>query len=124
MLRRYLLWFFVQVWHRPGSHRSARKGPYGEGSSFLIKASILGLFIIASIFPNFPFPGSPDLDPEPAALLCLRDVQGEQLQVRRRQEAHHPTVLDYYTANICNFQLVQGVSYFLDLMAINTDYSH
>ena len=41
-------------------------------------------------------PGSPDLDPEPAALLCLRDVQGEQLQVRRRQEAHHPTVLDYY----------------------------
>ena len=82
------------------------------------------LFFIASIFSNFPFPGSPDLDPEPAALLCLRDVQGEQLQVRRRQEAHHPTVLDYYTANICNFQLVQGVSYFLDLMAINTDYSH
>merc|ERR1712203_1204121 len=58
-----------QVWHRPGGHKGAREGSYGEGT--------------------------PDLNPEPAALLCVRDVQSQQLQIRLWQKAYHPAVLEY-----------------------------
>ena len=43
-----------------------------------------------------PSPGSPDLDPKPAALLRVRDVQSQQLQIRLWKKAHHPAILESY----------------------------
>ena len=92
----------VQVWNRPGSHRGAREGSYGEGalgpmqSVFILSASSL-MPCVRSIYDRI-FPGKADLHPEPAALLRVRDVQGQQFQLRLWAKTYHPAVLSCHLA--------------------------